>query len=57
MQASLEVPAGKLDVPASSPLEMAQRRASEEIGKQAPTGRELFAFTPAPGFSDERCGL
>ena len=57
MQASLEVPAGKLDVPGESPLEMAQRELSEEIGKQAAHWRELFAFYTSPGFSDERVWL
>lgn len=57
LPASLEVPAGKLDVPGESPLEMAQRELSEEIGKQAARWRELFAFFTSPGFSDERVWL
>ena len=55
--ASLEVPAGKLDVEGESPLEMAQRELSEEIGKQAAAWRELFCFFTSPGFSDERVWL
>jgi ADP-ribose pyrophosphatase len=55
--ASLEVPAGKLDVEGESPLEMAQRELSEEIGKQAAHWRELFCFFTSPGFSDERVWL
>ncbi len=56
-RASLEVPAGKLDVPGESPLEMAQRELSEEIRKQATHWRELFSFFTSPGFSDERVWL
>lgn len=52
--ASLEVPAGKLDVEGESPLEMARRELSEEIGKQASHWRELFCFFTSPGFSDEQ---
>jgi 8-oxo-dGTP pyrophosphatase MutT (NUDIX family) len=55
--ASLEVPAGKLDVEGESPLEMARRELSEEIGKQAGSWRELFCFFTSPGFSDERVWL
>jgi ADP-ribose pyrophosphatase len=55
--ASLEVPAGKLDVEGESPLEMAQRELSEEIGKQADHWRELYCFFTSPGFSDERVWL
>jgi 8-oxo-dGTP pyrophosphatase MutT (NUDIX family) len=55
--ASLEVPAGKLDVEGESPLEMAQRELSEEIGKRAEHWRELFCFFTSPGFSDERVWL
>jgi 8-oxo-dGTP pyrophosphatase MutT (NUDIX family) len=56
-RASLEVPAGKLDVPGEPPLETARRELSEEIGKQAESWRELFAFFTSPGFSDERVWL
>jgi 8-oxo-dGTP pyrophosphatase MutT (NUDIX family) len=55
--ASLEIPAGKLDVPGESPLETAQRELREEIGKQAASWREIFAFYTSPGFSDERAWL
>ncbi len=55
--ASLEIPAGKLDVEGESLLEMAQRELSEEIGKQAAHWRELFCFFTSPGFSDERVWL
>jgi ADP-ribose pyrophosphatase len=55
--ASLEIPAGKLDVEGEAPLEMAQRELSEEIGKQATKWRELFCFFTSPGFSDERVWL
>lgn len=55
--ASLEVPAGKLDVPGESPLEAAKRELAEEIGKQAAGWEEIFAFYTSPGFSDERVWL
>jgi 8-oxo-dGTP pyrophosphatase MutT (NUDIX family) len=55
--ASLEVPAGKLDVAGESPLEAAKRELAEEIGKQAGSWKEIFAFYTSPGFSDERVWL
>jgi len=57
MTASLEIPAGKLDVPGEPPLACAQRELAEEIGKQAADWRELAAFYTSPGFSDERVWL
>jgi 8-oxo-dGTP pyrophosphatase MutT (NUDIX family) len=56
-RASLEVPAGKLDVPGEPPLETARRELTEEIGKRADRWRELFCFYTSPGFSDERVWL
>jgi 8-oxo-dGTP pyrophosphatase MutT (NUDIX family) len=55
--ASLEIPAGKLDVPGELPLQTAKRELAEEIGKQASEWREIFAFHTSPGFSDERVWL
>src|SRR5205807_3932091 len=55
--ASLEVPAGKLDVEGEPPLETAKRELAEEIGKRAGSWEELFAFFTSPGFSDERVWL
>jgi ADP-ribose pyrophosphatase len=55
--ASLEVPAGKLDVPGEAPLATAKRELGEEIGKRAEHWEELFAFYTSPGFSDERVWL
>src|SRR5690348_12512520 len=55
--ASLEVPAGKLDVEGESPLETAKRELAEEIGKAAETWEEIAAFYTSPGFSDERVWL
>jgi 8-oxo-dGTP pyrophosphatase MutT (NUDIX family) len=55
--ASLEVPAGKLDVPGEAPLETAKRELVEEIGKQAGEWREIFDFYSSAGFSDERVWL
>lgn len=52
--ASLEIPAGKLDVPGESPLETGKRELAEEIAKRADRWEELFAFYTSPGFSDER---
>lgn len=55
--ASLEVPAGKLDVPGEEPLACAQRELAEEIGKQAGRWEEIKSFYTSPGFSDERVWL
>ena len=55
--ASLEIPAGKLDVADEPPQETARRELAEEIGKQAGEWRELFAFFTSPGFTDERVVL
>lgn len=55
--ASLEIPAGKLDVPGESPLQTAQRELGEEIGKQAGSWREILSFYTSPGFTDERVWL
>ena len=55
--ASLEIPAGKLDVPGEEPLASAKRELAEEIGKRAEYWEEIFAFYTSPGFSDERVWL
>jgi 8-oxo-dGTP pyrophosphatase MutT (NUDIX family) len=55
--ASLEIPAGKLDVAGEPPLETAKRELAEEIGKSAADWREIMAFFTSPGFSDERVWL
>ena len=55
--ASLEIPAGKLDVEGEPPLETAKRELAEEIGKHAAHWEGLFAFYTSPGFSDERMWL
>jgi ADP-ribose pyrophosphatase len=57
MTASLEIPAGKLDIPGEAPLACAQRELVEEIGKAAGRWEELEAFYTSPGFSDERVWL
>jgi 8-oxo-dGTP pyrophosphatase MutT (NUDIX family) len=54
---SLEIPAGKLDVPGEPPLETAKRELAEEIGKHAEHWEELLAFYTSPGISDERMRL
>lgn len=51
--ASLEIPAGKLDVADEAPLQSAQRELAEEVGQQAASWRELFSFHTSPGFTDE----
>ena len=55
--ASLEVPAGKLDVPGEPPLETAKRELAEEIGKRAGDWEKIKLFYTSPGFSDERVWL
>src|SRR5437763_1435567 len=55
--ASLEIPAGKLDVEGESPLHAAARELSEEIGKRAANWEQLMWFYTSPGFSDERIWL
>jgi len=56
-RASLEVPAGKLDVAGEEPLATAKRELAEEIGKHADEWQEIKAFYTSPGFSDERVWL
>jgi ADP-ribose pyrophosphatase len=56
-QASLEIPAGKLDVEDEPPLETARRELAEEIGKQAAAWEHVLSFYTSPGFSDERVHL
>ena len=46
--ASLEVPAGKLDVPGEPPLETAKRELVEEIGKRAAQWEELVRLLDQP---------
>jgi ADP-ribose pyrophosphatase len=55
--ASLEIPAGKLDVPGEAPLETAKRELAEEIGKRASEWEEIVVFYTSPGFTDERVWL
>ncbi len=55
--ASLEIPAGKLDVAGEEPLATAKRELAEEIGKRAARWDELHSFYTSPGFSDERVWL
>jgi ADP-ribose pyrophosphatase len=50
---SLEIPAGKRDVPGEPPLETARRELAEEIGLAAGDWQQLFEFYPTPGFADE----
>jgi ADP-ribose pyrophosphatase len=55
--ASLEIPAGKLDVEGEPPEQTAKRELAEEIAKQAASWQQLFVFYTSPGFSDERVWL
>jgi len=55
--ASLEIPAGKLDVHGEVPLETAKRELAEEIGRQADRWEEVMWFYTSPGFSNERVWL
>jgi 8-oxo-dGTP pyrophosphatase MutT (NUDIX family) len=57
LTASLEIPAGKLDVPGEPPMACAQRELAEEIDKDAGRWEEVEAFYTSPGFSDERVWL
>ncbi len=57
MADSLEVPAGKLDVPGEAPEATARRELAEEIGKVAVRWAELMWFYTSPGFTDERVWL
>ena len=52
--ASLEIPAGKLDVPGEEPLAAAKRELAEEIRKRAARWEVILGFFTSPGFSDER---
>jgi 8-oxo-dGTP pyrophosphatase MutT (NUDIX family) len=52
--ASLEIPAGKLDIPGEEPLAAAKRELAEEIGLQAESWEPLKEFFTSLGFCDER---
>jgi 8-oxo-dGTP pyrophosphatase MutT (NUDIX family) len=57
LAASLEIPAGKLDVQDEPPLQTARRELAEEIGRQAARWEHVVSFLTSPGFSDERVHL
>ncbi|MBP5199885.1 MAG: NUDIX hydrolase [Schwartzia sp.] len=50
---TLEIPAGKLDVPGEDPLKCAERELKEETGYTAETYTKLFSMATTVGFSDE----
>ena len=52
--ATLELPAGKLDVPGEAPLDCARRELAEEVGLQASEWTELKRFYTSPGFAEEQ---
>jgi ADP-ribose pyrophosphatase len=54
---SLEIPAGKLDVPGEAPVACAQRELDEEIAKRAADWSEIRGFYSSPGFTDEHVWL
>src|SRR5262249_3629803 len=54
LASSLEIPAGKRDVPGEAPLQTARRELAEEIAKRADIWEEISVFYTSPGFSDER---
>lgn len=55
--ASLEIPAGTLDVEGETPLECAQRELAEEAGLSAETWAELHLIHMTPGYSNEKLTL
>ena len=56
-EATLELPAGKLDVPGEAPVECARRELAEEVGLAAGRWTELKRFYTSPGFADEQVTL
>lgn len=50
---TLEIPAGKLDVEGESPVQTARRELAEEIGREAEQWRDVHAYYPSSGYSDE----
>ncbi|MBO4852812.1 MAG: NUDIX hydrolase [Schwartzia sp.] len=50
---TLEIPAGKLDVPGEDPLECAKRELKEETGYAAAQYTKIFSLATTVGFSDE----
>ena len=53
-EATLELPAGKLDVPGEAPLDCARRELAEEVGLEASGWTELKRFYTSPGFAEEQ---
>jgi 8-oxo-dGTP pyrophosphatase MutT (NUDIX family) len=54
---SLEIPAGKLDVPGEAPLETGKRELVEEVGVTAAHWEPVYEFFTSPGFSNETVWL
>ena len=50
---TLEIPAGKLDIPGEDPLECAKRELKEETGYTAEHYTKIFSLATTVGFSDE----
>ena len=57
MTASLEIPAGKLDVPGEAPLRLRAARAGRGDRQAGGQLGGAYAFYTSPGFSDERVWL
>ena len=57
LTASLEIPAGKLDVEGEPPLDCAKRELAEEAGLRAEAWEPVLDFHTSLGFCDERIWL
>lgn len=57
LTASLEIPAGKLDIEGESPLDCAKRELAEEVGLRAELWEPVLDFHTSLGFCDERIWL
>ncbi|MGH2871466.1 MAG: NUDIX hydrolase [Solirubrobacteraceae bacterium] len=57
LTASLEIPAGKLDVEDEPPLQCAKRELAEEVGLRAQSWEALLRFHTSVGFCDEQIQL
>jgi len=53
-ETTLELPAGKLDVPGETPLDCARRELAEEVGLAADEWSELKRFYTSPGLIEEQ---
>ena len=56
-QVTLEIPAGKLDMPGEDPFECARRELEEETGLKAGKWQKMAHVVTTPGFCTERIAL